>query len=349
MLINCAATLVIYTLIPVRESYLAQAVRQKAAPTEPIDELAAHLKAYSDPLRLEILRVLAQDSYGVLELSRIFATTQSGMSHHLKVLANAGLVASRREGNSIYYRRAPTGAQTQYSALNAALHSELDQLSYRTELQHQLDEIRQERAKASQEFFAANSEKFIQQQDLIASYGVYAQQVTELLDSIPLTEHTNALEIGPGQGEFLSVLSTRFEKVVAIDNSSRMLDKAHALVQQKQLHNVELLLGDSSSAVDAMPFANCVVTNMVLHHTPSPADIFHHASEVLSSNGALLVTDLCRHDQQWARESCGDLWLGFEPEDLSQWAADAQLNEGQSVYFALRNGFQIQIRHFYKV
>ena len=70
------------------------------------DELSALCKAGGDPLRLNVLRALANDSFGVLELTHIFATGQSGMSHHLKVLSQAGLVATRREGNAIFYRRA---------------------------------------------------------------------------------------------------------------------------------------------------------------------------------------------------------------------------------------------------
>lgn len=74
------------------------------------DALAALCKATGDTLRLDILRVLRNDSFGVLELAQIFAMRQSGMSHHLKVLAKAGLVITRREGNSIFYRRSlPAG------------------------------------------------------------------------------------------------------------------------------------------------------------------------------------------------------------------------------------------------
>ena len=72
-----------------------------AALPNPTDALAAFCKAIGDALRLDILRVLRNDSFGVLELAQIFAMRQSGMSHHLKVLANAGLVSTRREGNSI--------------------------------------------------------------------------------------------------------------------------------------------------------------------------------------------------------------------------------------------------------
>ncbi len=71
----------------------------------PTDALAAFCKAAGEPLRLNILRALSNDSFGVLELAHIFATGQSGISHHLKVLTQAGLVTSRREGNAIFYRR----------------------------------------------------------------------------------------------------------------------------------------------------------------------------------------------------------------------------------------------------
>ncbi|MBU0836066.1 MAG: metalloregulator ArsR/SmtB family transcription factor, partial [Gammaproteobacteria bacterium] len=64
------------------------------------DSLAALCKAGGDALRLNVLRALASDSFGVLELAQIFAIGQSGMSHHLKVLTQAGLLATRREGNA---------------------------------------------------------------------------------------------------------------------------------------------------------------------------------------------------------------------------------------------------------
>ncbi|MFT5794442.1 MAG: DNA-binding transcriptional ArsR family regulator, partial [Saprospiraceae bacterium] len=55
--------------------------------------LLSFCKATADGLRLDILRALSAESFGVLELCRIFDTPQSGMSHHLKILATAGLVA----------------------------------------------------------------------------------------------------------------------------------------------------------------------------------------------------------------------------------------------------------------
>ncbi|HBB21523.1 MAG TPA: ArsR family transcriptional regulator, partial [Pseudomonas sp.] len=48
----------------------------------------------------------------------------------------------------------------------------------------------------------------------------------------------------------------------------------------------------------------------------------------------------------WAMEACGDLWLGFEQDYLARWSDAAGLTPGESLYIGLKNGFQIQARHF---
>src|SRR3989344_9093174 len=95
---------------------------------EPADELAALCKAGGDPLRLNVLRALSNDSFGVLELAQIFAIGQSGMSHHLKVLTQAGLLATRREGNAVFYRRSLAQLDSPGGRLHAALLEEADRL-----------------------------------------------------------------------------------------------------------------------------------------------------------------------------------------------------------------------------
>lgn len=306
------------------------------------------LKAAGDPLRLEILRVLAQDSFGVLELARIFAMKQSGMSHHLKVLTNAGLLSSRREANSIFYRRAYLAPDDSLAALQQQIFINVDSLPLADSLRDHILAIQQERGQAAQTFFSENADKFRAQQDLIASYPVYAEQVTHLLNNTPLRAKNLALEIGPGEGDFLAVLAQQFNQVIALDNAANMLDKARAFATENKLRNIEFIHGDTQSLPAHKVLADCIVVNMVLHHTPSPADIFQDLSNALAPGGALLICDLCRHEQAWAREACGDLWQGFEPQDFSRWAQAAKLDEGQSVYFALRNGFQIQLRQFFK-
>ena len=314
----------------------------------PLSPLANLLKAAGDPLRLEILRVLSKDSYGVLELCRIFSIKQSGMSHHLKVLTNAGLLSSRREANSIFYRRAYLSPDHPFAALQQQLFASLDTLPIAEYLRAPIIELQQERSQAAQQFFSENADKFRAQQDLIASYPVYAEQMTQLLNNTSLRDKKLALEVGPGEGEFLAVLAQQFNQVIALDNAANMLDKAKKFARENNLRNIEFIHGDTQSLPTHNVLADCILVNMVLHHTPSPADIFQHLSNALAPGGALLICDLCRHEQDWARDACGDLWQGFDPQDFSRWAEAANLDEGQSVYFALRNGFQIQLRQFFK-
>src|SRR5690554_92107 len=325
-----------------------QATSLASPVTPPRDQLAAFLKAAADPLRLDILQVLAHNSYGVLELARIFAVGQSGMSHHLKLLSAAGLTTSRREGNSVYYRRAMLVTESPVAALQQTLYQAVDTLSLPPTVSKHLQAIAAERAQASRDFFALNVHKFRAQQDLIASYPVYGEQVAQLLAHSPLRSTRLAVEVGPGEGEFLPVLAQHFNRVIALDNAEGMLERSRQLVADHKLKAVECVLGDTHWLVREQIQADCIVINMVLHHTPSPAEIFQHLSDALAPGGVLLVTDLCRHEQDWARKTCGDIWQGFEPQEFSQWAANAGLDEGQSLYTALRNGFQVQDRQFFK-
>ncbi|WP_152455752.1 metalloregulator ArsR/SmtB family transcription factor [Microbulbifer sp. THAF38] len=313
-----------------------QPISQSGTSAE-ITQLAATLKAAGDPLRLEILRLLSQDSYSVLELCRIFDLRQPALSHHLKVLAQAGLVSKRREGNNLFYRR--TGS----TALLAQLFANLDQLPLSDARAQSVARISEERAEASRRFFADYGNRFREQQELIASYSVYGPQVAQLLNS-----GRHALEVGPGEGEFLQELSLRFATVTALDLSSAMLERAQAFADEQDLANIEFVCGDTRAAAARPVSADSIVVNMVLHHTPDPAQIFQDLQGALKSGGQLLVAELQEHGQDWAREACGDLWLGFAPEQLSQWAQAAGLSDGRSVYSALRNGFQIQIREFVK-
>lgn len=313
---------------------------------EPADELAALCKAGGDPLRLNVLRALVNDSFGVLELAQIFATGQSGMSHHLKVLAQAGLVASRREGNAIFYRRALPQSDLLGGALHGALLDEVDGLQLPTEVRARIAAVHAQRAAASREFFAKSADKFQAQQDLIAGLPQYRDSVLALLDALGFANGAKALEVGPGDGGFLPELARRFQSVLALDNSEAMLELARQRCAVDGLSNVELRLADALQ--DEICAADCVVVNMVLHHFAAPAEALKQLARLVTTGGSLLITELCSHNQSWAKEACGDLWLGFEQEELARWADAAGLTPGESLYVGLKNGFQIQVRHFAK-
>ena len=316
-----------------------------------IDALAAHTKASSDPLRLNILRILGEGSFGVLELCQLFEVKQSSMSHHLKILANAGLVTTRREGNSIFYRRsllnvAAASLNPTWFDLTEILFRTLDKLAVSETITERLQELYQERARNSQEFFTKHAAEFHEKQDLIASHEQYGETLEDLVTTLNLQQTRTALEIGPGEGALLPALSKRFQQVIGLDVSEAMLKKARLKVADQNLENIELVHGDCQVALNQAIEADLVTCNMVLHHVPAPKEIFNHSAQLLKPGGCLLITDLCAHDQTWARESCGDLWLGFAPEDLTSWAKEALLIEEQTQFLALRNGFQIQFRTF---
>jgi ArsR family transcriptional regulator len=312
-------------------------------------DLSTFNKAVGDPLRLEVLRVLAQDAYGVLELCDIFQHKQSGMSHHLKVLADAGLVTKRREGNSIFYSRSLPNAAKGLGLWHQQMYLTVDAIDVSISISDRLQLVQQERIKASQAFFVQQGDKFKAQQDLIAEYPAYGDAVADLLRKTRLSSATTAVEVGPGAGEFLPVLAESFSQVIALDNAPTMLVQAQSYCQQQALNNVEFIVGDTAYLAKNQALADCVVMNMVLHHTPSPADILADIALGLKPDGILIITDLCRHDQDWAKTACGDVWLGFDPGELQRWALLAGLQQGNSSYLALRNGFQVQLQQFKKV
>ena len=304
-------------------------------------------KAAGDPLRIQILRVLQQNAYGVLELCQVFDIRQSAMSHHLKILSNAGLVSSRREGTTIFYRRNPLNPDIDLQTMQKALFQAIDKAKVDADVAARLADINRERASASVEFFNRNVSLFEENQDLIASWTDYGDSVEGLLDS-SLGPTSTALEIGPGYGQFLKKLCATFNQVVALDNSAEMLDQCEQRVKKLGLNNISFLHGDTFLALDKNISADFVSLNMVLHHNPIPGDIIKHCSDLLTADGVLLITDLCAHDQDWVKQTCGDLWLGFEPSEITNWAENAGLTESNSLFLTQRNGFRIQLRQFKK-
>lgn len=305
-------------------------------------------KAGSDLLRLRVLRVLSRDAYSVQELCRILETSQPGMSHHLKILAGAGLVVTRREGNTIFYRRAYQPLLPALEPLHAGLLESADALALETGCKKRIAAVHRERAKRSEAFFAEHAGEFRAQQEQVAGYELYGSTTLELLRDGRPGGGDLAVEIGPGEGAFLGELSPHYGRVIALDTAEAMLKRARTFAAQQKLNNVEFVRGDTRHKAVRNVRADCVVINMVLHHVPSPADIFKDAATMLREGGLLSVTELCSHDQNWVREACGDLWLGFDPDDLGQWAAAAGLREGPSAYLAQRNGFRVQVRQFLK-
>lgn len=306
----------------------------------------ALLKAAADALRLDILRVLGGGTFGVQELADIFEVAQPGMSHHLKVLLGAELVEARREGNYIFYRRPILARETPHQGFVRKLLEEIDQQPPNSELIHRVKKIYDDRSRSSREFFEKHIKGFSLEQKRIAELSQYDSSLAKLLDQVK--KRGTVLEVGPGEGELLVLLAERFGKVLAMDRSKEMIRTSQRRVSGTKLKNIDFCIG---AFEDENPIGNkidLVVFNMVLHHQASPKETFEKVYHLLGSQGAFLVVDLCLHHQSWVRDSCGDLWLGFLPEDLSEWAKLVGFKVGPQVFQGLKNGFQIQLRLFFK-
>ncbi|WP_263081629.1 metalloregulator ArsR/SmtB family transcription factor [Endozoicomonas sp. Mp262] len=311
-----------------------------------IEQLAVLGKAFGDQLRLQILRILSTESLGVLELSHVFDMRQPAMSHHLKVLYQAGLVTTRKEGNTVFYRRSlPPSDEVQESVVKALFVS-VDRQPLADKFRVRLEDIQKQRAEQSRAFFARHADAFRQHQELITDPEPYACCAADVIDKTIFPDKELAMELGPGEGAFLTTLSQRFQQVYAVDNCGEMLEKSQMTAASNGLDNIEFILGEIDQLGAMTNQFDCIVANMVLHHVASPTSIFSGAARLLKRGGSLLISELSQHDQAWVKDSCGDLWLGFSPEELSQWAKDAGLVSGESQYLGLRNGFQIQVRRF---
>lgn len=85
--------------------------------TSVLESRAATFGALSDPIRLKILDRLAHSQQCVCDLQEALAIAPNLLSYHLRVLRNAGLVASTRRGRWVDYRLADDAVATVRAAL----------------------------------------------------------------------------------------------------------------------------------------------------------------------------------------------------------------------------------------
>lgn len=306
------------------------------------------MKASGDALRLNILRALSGSVYSVLELCEIFHVSQPAISHHLKILSEGGLICAQRQGVYLFYRRAPNSDNPNIHKLQQSFWRALDRYALPDKYIAGIRAVTQRRTESSMQFFTRNVDKFRTQQDLIAKYDIYAPVVEDVLKTRRQNKRAmdSVLEVGPGDGAFLSVLAKYFDEIIALDISQEMLDQARHTARIHNLDNVDFIRGSTDDEQLGNLQVDCVVANMVLHHTPSPEQMIGHLHALLKPDGALIITELCAHHQDWVRTHLGDLWLGFAPEHLEQTARDAGFDVQHSSYIGQSNGFQVQVREF---
>lgn len=297
------------------------------------------LKALADPTRLQLLLLLGQTELTVQELTEILGMGQSRISRHLKILAEAGLVAVKRQGTWGYYRQSQDNLLFAeiWPPLQHRLQTAPAQLEYRRRLAAVLDG----RRRRSVNFF----ERHARQWDALSGRVLPLAPYLPALEAA-LPQGRVLLEVGFGTGGLLPALRQRAERVVGVDQSPAMLQQAADRLAELQLDGVDLRLGEMTHLPLADAEAGGAVLNMVLHHAPTPVAVFRELARVVAPGGGILVADLQRHEQEWVREDIADQWLGFEQAELLAWLQASGLefeeylpiagNPGEAAVFLLK-------------
>lgn len=78
-------------------------VKKKIPEDEMIYDLAEFFKVFADSTRMKIIYALMENELCVCDIANIVQTTQSAISHQLRLLKQAKLVKFRKEGKVVYY------------------------------------------------------------------------------------------------------------------------------------------------------------------------------------------------------------------------------------------------------
>lgn len=278
---------------------------------------SALFRLLADPTRLRLLRVLSQDRFNVSELTGILAVAQSGVSRHLGLLREAGLVTEAREGGYVYYQLADDGSRG-----SGPLRMLLDEQFAASEAD---PAVRQDESRL-QEVLRHRKENFETHGDLRQlvpgrSWAAWARALGHLLPALDVAD------IGCGEG-YLTIETARWARsVVGIDRSDEVLDRAKALAARRHVGNVQWKKGDLAHLPLHDASIDVTLLSQALHHAAQPEEALAEVVRVLRPGGRLLVLDLRRHDQKWVTARFGDKWLGFTDAELGRLLRDAGLRD----------------------
>jgi len=275
------------------------------------------LRVLADVSRLRLLLLLEREELSVAELQEILAMGQSRISTHLAQLKQAGLVEDRKQGKNSLYRL----KDREWVDLLAAAAKEVPEAADDAKALQLVLEKRRDKVRG---YFDELAGKFGRQYVPGRSWKGLAETLLQLMP--PMT----VADLGAGEGTFSQLLAQRAERVIAVDNSAKMVEFGSRLAAENGLTNLEYRLGDLEEPPIEPGSIDLAFFSQSLHHALHPGRAVAAAHRLLKPGGRIVVLDLKRHGFEQAREMYADTWLGFSEVELRGFLEKAGFGEVQS-------------------
>jgi len=274
------------------------------------------LRALSDPTRLRLVALLERDELSVNELQEITRLGQSRISTHLGLLQEAGLLQSRREGKRTFYRPNQQTDGAARELIQLAIRGAKELPEYEGD-QINLKRILARRREQAQVYFNQIAGRFDRVYGPGRSWQAFGHLLLRILPPLVVAD------LGAGEGLLSELLARRCKKVIAVDNSEKMVAFGAAKAKKNGLKNLEFRLGDLQAPPIEPNSVDLVILSQALHHAEVPARAIAAAHKILRVHGQIMILDLLKHNFEKAHELYGDRWLGFAESDLHRWLEEA--------------------------
>src|SRR5437588_1921359 len=274
------------------------------------------LRALADPTRLRIMALLEKGDLSVNELQEITRMGQARISTHLGLLQDAGLLQSRREGKRTFYKINHDADTVGSEFIRLAVRGAKETGEHAAD-QLNLRRILARRNEQAQVYFNQIAGRFDRVYGPGRSWQAFGHLLLRILP--PLT----VADLGSGEGLLSELLARRCKKVIAVDNSEKIVAFGAAKAKKNGLKNLEFRLGDLENPPVEAESVDLVILSQALHHAVDPATAIRSAFGMLRSGGQIMMLDLLQHNFGKAREVYGDRWLGFAESDLHRWLEEA--------------------------
>jgi ArsR family transcriptional regulator len=130
-------------------------------------------------------------------------------------------------------------------------------------------------------------------------------------------------DLGAGEGPFSQLLAQRAERVIAVDNSARMVEFGANLARENGITNLEYRQGDLEAPPIPESSVDVAFFSQSLHHALHPPRAVDAAFRILKPGGRIVILDLKKHAFEKARELYADTWLGFSEVELRRFLEQA--------------------------